>query len=65
MDSVGRALSFFVPQTIGGAQPSIRSVIKRREKEEADKFLGRILLWSDLPLNITKTNPFPVDVRCH
>jgi hypothetical protein len=32
--------SFFVPRTTPGAQPSIRSMVKQKEKEEADKLVG-------------------------
>eukprot|EP00253_Pinus_taeda_P021780 PITA_21780 len=39
-----------------GAQPGIKSIVKK--KQEADRVMGRCLFWSDLPLNITKTNPF-------
>jgi hypothetical protein len=52
------ATSFFVPRTGHGAQPSIKSVVKKKEKQEADRVMGRCLFWSDLPLSITKTNPF-------
>ena len=50
--------SFFVPRTGAGAQPSIKSLYKKKEKEEADRVMGRCIYWSDLPLSITKTNPF-------
>eukprot|EP00253_Pinus_taeda_P035915 PITA_35915 len=50
--------SFFVPRTGHGSQPSIKSLVKKKEKQEADRAMGRCLFWSDLPLNITKTNPF-------
>jgi len=33
-------------------------VVKKGETEEANMVLGRMLFWSDLPLSITKTNPF-------
>jgi hypothetical protein len=37
----------------------IKSVVKKKEKQEAKiDFMGRCLFWSDLPLNITKNNPF-------
>jgi hypothetical protein len=54
----GRFAPFYVPRTTPGAQPSIRSVLKKKEKKEADKVVGRCLFWSDIPLNITKNNPF-------
>jgi hypothetical protein len=50
--------SFFVPRTTTGTQPSIRSVVKIKEKQEADKLVGRCFLWSDIPFNIAKNNPF-------
>jgi hypothetical protein len=31
---------------------------KKREKQEADRVMGKCLFWSDLPLSITKNNPF-------
>jgi len=33
-------------------------MIKRKEKQEANMFEGRCLYWTDIPLRITKTNPF-------
>ena len=50
--------SFFVPRTTPGAQPGIKSAIKKKEKAEADRLVSRCLLWSDVPFNIAKTNPF-------
>jgi hypothetical protein len=50
--------SFFVPRTTPGAQPSIRSMEKQKEKEEVDKLVGKCFLWSDIPFNIAKNNPF-------
>eukprot|EP00253_Pinus_taeda_P015582 PITA_15582 len=50
--------SFFVPRTGPGAQPSIKSLVKKKEKQEAARVMGRCIFWSDLPLSITKTNPF-------
>ena len=41
-----------------GGQPFLKSIIKTREKEEADKLVARCFLWSDNPFNITKNNPF-------
>ena len=46
------ASSFFVPRN------SIKSMVKKREKEEADRIMGRMFFWSDLPLTITRNNPF-------
>ena len=56
--SVSAWSSFFVPQTGAGAQPGIKSLVKKKEKQEADRVMGRCIFWSDLPLSITKTNPF-------
>ena len=53
-----RSSSYFVPRTIVGAQPSIKSLVKMREKKEADKVMAKCLYWSDLPLSITRNNPF-------
>lgn len=53
-----RASSYFVPCIGAGAQPSIRSVVKKREKKEADRVMGRCLFWSDIPLSIVKNNPY-------
>jgi len=50
--------SFFAPRTTHGAQPSISSLIKKNEKEEADKLLGKLFLWSDIPFNVARNNPF-------
>ena len=56
--SVNARSSFFVPRTGAGAQPGIKSLYKKKEKQEADRVMGRCIFWSDLPLSITKTNPF-------
>ena len=53
-----RSSSYFVPRTTLGAQPSIKSLVKKREKKEADKVMAKCLYWSDLPLSITRNNPF-------
>ena len=50
--------SFFVPRTGHGSQPGIKSLVKKKKKQEAYRVMGRCLFWNDLPLNITKTNPF-------
>ena len=49
---------FFVPRTTVGSQPGIKSSMKKKEKAEADKLVSGCLLWSDVPFNIAKTNPF-------
>jgi hypothetical protein len=46
---------FFVARSRG--QPSIRALVKRKEREEADKIVTKCFLWSDIPFNIAK-NPF-------
>lgn len=38
------ASSYFVHRTTSGSQPSISSIIKKKEKEEVDKLLGKFLL---------------------
>lgn len=53
-----RSSSYFVPRTTPGGQPSIKSLVKKREKKEADKVMAKCLYWSDLPLSITRNNPF-------
>eukprot|EP00253_Pinus_taeda_P001827 PITA_01827 len=50
--------SFFVPRTTAGSQLGIKSSMKKKEKVEADRLVSRCLLWSDVPFNIAKTNPF-------
>jgi hypothetical protein len=50
--------SFFVPRTTPGAQPSIRSIVKLKEKQEVDKLVGKCFLWGDIPFNIALNNPF-------
>jgi hypothetical protein len=56
--AIERSASFFVPRTSTGAQPSIKSMLKKRKKEEADRVMERCLFWSHIPLSITKNNPF-------
>jgi hypothetical protein len=48
---------FFVPRSVPRGQPSIRSTMKTKEKE-VDKIVARCFLWSSIPLNIAKNNPF-------
>jgi hypothetical protein len=33
-------------------------MFKKKEKKETDRAVGRCLFWSDIPLSITKNNPF-------
>jgi hypothetical protein len=49
--------SYFVLRSTPGGQPSIQSLIKRKETEEADKLVAKCFLWSDIPFNIAN-NPF-------
>jgi hypothetical protein len=49
--------SYFVMRSRPGGQPSIRSLIKIKETEEADKLVAKCFLWSDIPFNIAN-NPF-------
>ena len=44
-----------------GGQPSIRSMVKVKEKADAHKLIGRCLLWSAIPFNFAK-NPFYVQM---
>jgi hypothetical protein len=55
---VGKIPSYFVPRAGPGGEPSIKSVVKKREQQEASRLMGRCLFWSDLPLTITRNNPF-------
>ena len=52
------ASTYYLPRTTPSAQPSIKSMVKVKEKVEANKLVGRCFLWSDIPFNIAKTNPF-------
>jgi hypothetical protein len=52
---------FFMPRSTPCAQLSIKSMLKKEEKEEADKLVGRYLLWSDIPFNFSR-NPFYVSM---
>jgi hypothetical protein len=40
--------SYFVMRSTPGGQPSIRSLIKKKEMEEADKLVAKCFLWSDI-----------------
>jgi hypothetical protein len=51
------ASPFFVPRSTPGGKPSIRSLIKTNETEEANKLVAKCFLWSDIPFNIAN-NPF-------
>jgi hypothetical protein len=56
MPSSSTSSPFFVPRSVPRGQPSIRSMVKK--KEEANKIVARCFLWSDIPFNIAKNNPF-------
>ena len=57
---IGRARlsSHFVARTGVGSQPSIKSIVKKSEKVEADKVMERCRYLSHIPLSIVKNNPF-------
>jgi hypothetical protein len=55
------ASPFFVPKSTPGAQPFVRSMIKVKEKQEANKLVDQCLLWSDIPFNFAR-NPFYVSM---
>jgi hypothetical protein len=48
---------FFMGRSTPWGKLSIRSLIKRKKMEEADKFVAKCFLWSDIPFNISN-NPF-------
>eukprot|EP00253_Pinus_taeda_P019670 PITA_19670 len=50
--------TLFVPRTTPGAQPGIKSTLRKTEKAKANRLVNKCLLWSDVPFNIAKTNPF-------
>jgi hypothetical protein len=33
-------------------------IVKTKEKQEANKIVAKCFLWSDIPFNISKNNPF-------
>ena len=39
-------------------QPSVRTMLKQREKDEADRLVTKCFLWGDVPFNIAKNNPY-------
>lgn len=41
-----------------GAQPSIKLMVKIKAKREANKLVGRCLLWTNVPFSIAKNNLF-------
>jgi len=53
--------SFFMPRSTLGAQPSIKYMLKAKEREETYKLVGWCLLWSGIPFNFVR-NPFYVSM---
>jgi hypothetical protein len=49
---------FFVPRTTIDTQPSIKSMVKIKAKQQVDKLAGGCFLWSDIPFRIAKNKPF-------
>ena len=33
-------------------------MLKKNEKKQANKLLGKFLLWSDIPFSVARNNPF-------
>ncbi len=52
------AKSYFVPRSGPGSQPGIKSVINKKAHHEAKRVMARCIFWSDLPLTITRNNPY-------
>jgi hypothetical protein len=57
MPSPSTSSPLFVSRLIPRGKPSIQSIVKTKEKEEADKIVARCFLWRDIPFNIAKNNP--------
>lgn len=47
--------SYFQPQTTPGSQPSIISMLKKKEKKEADLMLAKLIYYEGVPINITRS----------
>ena len=43
---------------VASRQPSVRTMLKQREKEEAARVVTKCFLWGDVPFNIAKNNPY-------
>ena len=43
---------------VASRQPFVQTMLKKREKEEADKIVAKCFLWGDVPFNIAKNNPY-------
>lgn len=61
MPSTTHSISHFLSRFGPGGQPGIKSMYKIKEKKEADKLVGRCLLWSDIPFHFAR-NPFYVQM---
>jgi hypothetical protein len=48
---------FFVPRSVPRGKIPIWLIVKTKE-EEAENIVARFFLWSNIPFNITKNNPF-------
>jgi hypothetical protein len=53
--------SYFVLRSTPGGQPSIRSLIKRKETKEVDKLVAKCFLWSGILLTLPIT---PSTIPC-
>jgi hypothetical protein len=47
-----------VLRSVPRGKPFIPSIVKTKEEEESNKIVARCFLWSDIPENIAKNNPF-------
>lgn len=47
--------SYFQPRTTPGSQPSIVSMLKKKEKKEADLMLAKLIYYEGIPINITRS----------
>ena len=55
--STASPMGAYVSRCSAGGQPSVKSMLKVKEKKDADTLVGRCLLWSDIPFNFAN-NPF-------
>ena len=56
MPSTTHSISHFLLRSGLGGQPGIKSMYKIKEKNEADKLVGRCLLWSDIPFHFARNH---------
>ena len=47
--------SYFQPRTTPRSQPSIISMLKKKEKKEVDLMLAKLIYYDGIPINITKS----------